>query len=78
MFEEYGDDAIGIGPDARAPQLLQITRGVDGTERMWQVRQVLDDPNKDHDWAITALVDLDRCDGAGEVLLSIQQVGPST
>lgn len=76
MFEEYGDDAIGIGPNARSPQLLQITKGVDGNSRVWEVRQVLDDPNKDHDWAITALLDLDQCDAAGEVIFQIQKVGP--
>lgn len=78
MFEEYGDEAISVGPDARSPQLFQITKGVDGNERMWKVRQVLSDPNKDHSWAITAHVDLDRCDAEGEVLLTIVSVGEDT
>ncbi len=76
MFEDYGDDAIGIGPDARSPKLLQITRSVDDNPRLWRVRQVLDDPRGDHDWAITVLVDLDESDASGEVALSIESVGP--
>lgn len=78
MFEEYGDDAIGIGPDARSPKLLQVTKSVDGNDRVWKIRQVLDDPNKDHDWAITALVDLDECDAAGEVMLRMVSVAQAS
>ena len=44
-FDEY--DSIGIGPDARGPALLQITR----EPGRWLVRQVIDDPEGDHDWA---------------------------
>ncbi len=74
MFEEYGDDAIGIGPEARSPHLLHIDQ--DG--RTWKVRQVLHDPNGDNDWAINATVDLDLCDERGELLLTINSVGPQT
>ncbi len=74
LFEEYGDDAIGIGPQARSPQLFQVTKNVDDNPRMWKVRQVIDDPNGDHSWAVTALVDLDACDAAGDVLLTLQGV----
>ena len=45
-FAEHAD--IGIGPNARGPQLLTIT---EEPER-WLVRQVLDDPAGDRDWAI--------------------------
>jgi len=74
MFEHYGDDAIGFGPQARSPKLLTITEGVDGNPRFWTVRQVLDDPDGDHDWAITATVDLDASDEAGEVVLHVTDV----
>ena len=74
----YADhDAIGIGPDARGPKLLQITEraGADGLR--WEVRQMLDDqPAGDHDWRIDAVVDLDASDAAGEAVLHVTAVGP--
>ncbi|MDR7275872.1 DEAD/DEAH box helicase [Catenuloplanes atrovinosus] len=68
-YEEHAD--IGTGPDARGPALLQITQ--DRTE--WTVRQVLDDPAEDHDWAITAVVDLAASDEAGVAVLRVTDVG---
>ncbi|MGO1316154.1 MAG: DUF3516 domain-containing protein, partial [Cellulomonadaceae bacterium] len=76
MFEHYGDDAIGIGPAARSPRMLQITDRVDGNPRLWSVRQVLDDPDGDRDWAISALVDLDASDEAGHAVVQVTDVGP--
>lgn len=75
MFEHYGDDAIGFGPSARSPKLLQMTEGVDGNPRMWSVRQVLEDPDGDLDWGISALIDLDACDEAGIVVVQVTGVG---
>lgn len=60
-------DWIGTGPDARGPQMLQISK----EPARWLVRQVLDDPAGDHDWAITAAVDLQASDDAGEAVLSV-------
>jgi superfamily II RNA helicase len=54
-------DRIGIGPDARGPQLFDLTEEAD----RWLVRQVLDDPAGDRDWAVTAEVDLAASDEAG-------------
>lgn len=64
---EYWDehDRIGLDADARGPRFLAITE----EGRTWHVRQVLADPAGNHDWAITALVDLDECDAAGELVL---------
>ena len=60
---------IGTGPDARGPQMLQVAK--DGPERRWVVRQVIDDPEGDHDWAITAVVDLEASDEEGEAVLTV-------
>jgi hypothetical protein len=60
-------DWIGTGPDARGPQMLQIAK----ESGRWVVRQVIDDPEGDHDWAITAAVDLQASDEAGEAVLSV-------
>jgi uncharacterized protein YoaH (UPF0181 family) len=56
---------IGTGPDARGPALWQPEQ----EGRRWRVRQVLDDENGDHDWAIMAVVDLDASDELGEPAL---------
>ncbi|PXX54567.1 helicase-like protein [Nocardia tenerifensis] len=61
-FAEY--ESIGIGQDARGPQLFQIER----RPGFWQVRQVLDDPAGDHGWSIVGVVDLAESDAAGEVV----------
>jgi hypothetical protein len=61
---------IGTGPDARGPLLLQITEQPD----TWQVRQVLDDPRGDHDWAIRAEIDLAASDEQGAPVVRIVDV----
>ncbi|MFP5417131.1 MAG: DEAD/DEAH box helicase [Actinomycetes bacterium] len=64
-FGAYWDehDSIGTGADARGPALFVVTpRG-----RRWEVRQIVDDPAGNHDWALTAEVDLDASDEAGEL-----------
>jgi len=68
-FAEH--DGIGTGPDARGPNLLLIEVG---PER-WTVRQILDDPAGDHDWRITAEVDLAASDDAGSAVVRIVDVG---
>jgi superfamily II RNA helicase len=68
-FDQHGE--IGTGPDARGPQLLLIT-----TEpERWLVRQILDDPAGDHDWGISAEVDLAASDEAGTAVLRVTDVG---
>jgi hypothetical protein len=64
-------DEIGTDGDARGPALLQIEE----TGRAWRVRQIIADPEHNHDWAITAFVDLDECDAAGELVLHVVDFG---
>ncbi|WP_114855707.1 RNA helicase [Brachybacterium sp. YJGR34] len=64
-------DHVGIDGPARSPQLLQITE----ESRTWRIRQVLDDPDRHHDWAIEAELDLEATDEAGEPVLAITRVG---
>ncbi|MFP5358991.1 MAG: DEAD/DEAH box helicase [Actinomycetes bacterium] len=93
LFDLHGDDAVGIGPNARASALLtfvdETSDPADGRvraalaaaehaelpPRAWIVRQVIDDPAGDHDWAIVARVDLDASDESGEPVLEVIQVG---
>jgi hypothetical protein len=54
--------------------------GADAT-RTWTVRQVIDDPEEHHDFAIVATVDLDASDAAGEPVVrtaSFAQAGIAT
>jgi superfamily II RNA helicase len=67
-FAEHGE--IGTGPDARGPALLLI----DEQPGRWRVRQILDDPAGDHDWGISAEVDLAASDDAGEAVLTVTAV----
>jgi superfamily II RNA helicase len=68
-FEEH--EKLGTGPDARGPQLLIIEELSD----RWQVRQIFDDAAGDHDWGISAEVDLAASDEAGTAVLRITDVG---
>src|SRR4029077_4789024 len=68
-FAEH--DEIGTGPDARGPGRL-IIEEVPGH---WNVRQIFDDPAGDHDWGISARVDLAASDEAGEAVLAVTDVG---
>ncbi len=69
FWEEH--DVLPTDADARGPRLLVVTeRG-----RVWDVRQIIDDPEGNLDWAITARVDLDECDQAGELVLHTLDFG---
>jgi superfamily II RNA helicase len=67
-FEEH--DSLGIGPDARGPALLMIER----EPGVWKVRQIFDDPAGDHDWGISAEVDLAVSDEAGFAVVRVTGV----
>jgi superfamily II RNA helicase len=63
-------DRIRADADARGPNLFRVT----AEPHRWLVRQVLHDPNADHDWGISAEVDLAASDEAGEAVLRITGV----
>ena len=65
-------ETLDDGPAARSPALLIIDRS---TPRTWTVRQIIDDPEGHHDWAIVATVDLDASDAAGEPVIRTQSFG---
>ena len=68
-FAEH--DEIGTGADARGPALLII----DQQPGRWIVRQIFDDPAGDHDWGVSAEVDLAASDAAGTAIVRITDVG---
>jgi superfamily II RNA helicase len=64
-------DEIGTGPDARGPALLLI----EVKPEQWAVRQIFDDPAGDHDWGISAVIDLPASDEAGTAVVRVTEVG---
>jgi len=68
-FEEH--DEIGTGPNARGPAMLMIETGTE----QWTVRKIIDDPAGDHDWGISATVDLAASDEEGTAVLHVTDVG---
>ncbi|MEV0261986.1 DUF3516 domain-containing protein [Streptomyces sp. NPDC050617] len=70
-WDEY--EELGTGPDARGPKLLQIEERPE--DRLWRVRQTFADPNGDHDWGISAEVDLAASDEEGRAVVRVMDVG---
>ncbi|SDQ39749.1 DEAD/DEAH box helicase [Actinopolyspora saharensis] len=68
-FEEY--DELGTDADARGPALFMVTE----ESQRWLVRQIFDDPSGDHDWGISAEVDLPASDEAGVAVVRVTSVG---
>ncbi|HSO65810.1 MAG TPA: DUF3516 domain-containing protein, partial [Ornithinibacter sp.] len=66
-------DEVGTGPEARGPAFFAVAQE---TER-WLVTQILDDPDGDRDWRITAELDIAATDEAGELVLVTTGVGPA-
>ncbi|MFI7585660.1 DEAD/DEAH box helicase [Spongisporangium articulatum] len=64
-------DELPTGPDARGPKLFLLERG----SSAWTVRQIFDDPAGDHDWGISATVDLAASDEAGAAVVTVTSVG---
>ncbi|HEX6249063.1 MAG TPA: DUF3516 domain-containing protein [Nocardioidaceae bacterium] len=67
-FKEH--DTIDTGPDARGPHMILVK----AEGRVWHVQQILGDPEGDHDWRITAEVDLDASDEAADLVLRVTGV----
>ncbi|GAA2402952.1 DEAD/DEAH box helicase [Streptomyces glaucosporus] len=70
-WEEY--DELGTGPDARGPKLLRIEEHPE--DGLWKVRQTFADPAGDHDWGISAEVDLTASDAEGRAVIKVLDVG---
>ena len=68
-FDQHGE--IGTWPDARGPAMLLLHEDRDP----WMVRQIIDDPAGDHDWGISAEVDLAASEEAGTAVVRITDVG---
>ena len=63
-------DSIGIGAEARGAWRFHVH----ATTGAWEVRQVLEDPAGDGDWAVLARVDLESSDEEGVPVMSLVAV----
>ncbi len=68
-FDQHG--TLGTGGDARGPAMIMITEGA----QQWTVRQIFDDPAGDHDWGISATVDLAESVEQGLAVVRVTSVG---
>jgi hypothetical protein len=68
-FAEH--DEVQTGADARGPALLIIDR----QPGVWRVRQILDDPDGNHDWGFDVEVDLEASDADGTAVLRLVDAG---
>ena len=64
---------LQTGAAARGPAMLMIDE--QAGDGLWTVRQILDDPAGDHDWGISARIDLTRSDAEGTAVVRITEVG---
>ena len=70
-FDEHA--VLQTGAAARGPAMLIIDEAAEAG--VWTVRQILDDPAGDHDWGITARIDLARSDAEGTAVVQVTDVG---
>lgn len=72
-FDEY--DTLATDAGARSPALVTIDRSEEA-DGLWRVRQVFADPEGDHDWGITGVIDLEASVEEGRAVLRVEAVGP--
>ncbi|TDD30603.1 DUF3516 domain-containing protein [Kribbella turkmenica] len=63
---------LDTGPAARGPALFLVEEH----PGYWEVQQIIDDPEGNHDWRITATVDLAASDEAGDLVLEMVSFKP--
>jgi hypothetical protein len=64
-------DEIGTDGDARSASMIMIEEDAES----WKVRQIFADPEGDHDWGISATVDLAESAEAGVAVVKVTAVG---
>jgi superfamily II RNA helicase len=65
-------ETLGTGPSARGPSLFMVEEH----PGYWEVQQIIEDPDGNHDWRITATVDLAASDEAGALSLDLASFKP--
>lgn len=79
VLDDYYDEHeyVGIGAEARSPELFMLDSKHENDEHTWKVRQIIDDSDGDHDWTIEGIVDLDATQDTGEVVFHDYRVSNS-
>jgi len=72
-MDPYWDehDYVGIDADARSSAMLMVDEG----PATWTVRQIFADPAGDHDWGISATIDLEESAERGVAAVRVTAVG---
>ena len=75
-LDDYYDDHEYVGTDAeaRSAKLFMLDDSHEQDEHTWKVRQIIDDSDGDHNWAIEGIVDLDTTQDSGEVVFHTYEV----
>lgn len=69
----YADhESMGTGGAARSASLVQIDENPVDAPGTWSVRQVIDDPAADHDWAVEASIDLRESAAEGVAVIRVR------
>ena len=68
-FDEH--ETLGTGGNARGPAMIMVTEGA----QQWTVRQIFDDPAGDHDWGISATIDLAESAEQGLAVVRVTAIG---
>ena len=66
FYDEH--EYVNTGAKARSAELFMLDEKHENDEHSWHVRQIIDDSDGDHDWAITGTIDLDATQSSGEVV----------
>lgn len=74
IYDEH--DEILTGQQARSRDFFLLDASHEHDEHTWHVRQILDDMEGDHDWAIDGIIDLDATQDSGEAVFFDYQVSP--
>ena len=76
LEEFYAEhEELRIDADARSAAFLNIDESDELSSHLWHVRQIFCDAEGDHDFRITADVDLDATQDGGEVVFANYRVG---
>lgn len=76
-LDDYYDahEYVNTDAQARSSELFMLDDSHERDEHTWKVRQIIDDSDGDHDWAIEGVVDLDATQESGEVVFHAYHVG---
>ena len=72
-YAEY--DEILLDADARSTAFFSVDEAEEITEHRWHVEQIFSDPEGDHDFRISADLDIDATQDGGEAVFANYAVG---